>query len=260
MDHTKLKNEITRRWDYSSKRYDNYHGHGVKSNEESAAWQSLFRELIPEKRMRVLDVGCGTGEMSLLLAGLGHEVHGIDLSPKMLAKAKEKAELRLTSGEQENLRFKLGDGEKPPYENGSFDVVVSRHVLWTLPSPETAIANWVAQIKENGKVVVIDALWDDGRLATQLRRKISTLLIRIIENDDLSKDSYSAVLRSCLPHSKGVCAAQVQSYFKRADLEDIRIIGLGDLMAVQKRSMPFRYSIGYTFDYYAACGRKPVRG
>ena len=46
----------------------------------------------PEKHHRVLDVGCGTGNFSLKLAGYGCEVTGIDLSEEMLAQARHKAE------------------------------------------------------------------------------------------------------------------------------------------------------------------------
>lgn len=42
----------------------------------------------------VLDVGCGTGELSLFLAGEGHDVLGIDLSPRAIAQAREKARWR----------------------------------------------------------------------------------------------------------------------------------------------------------------------
>jgi len=49
----------------------------VKSDEEARAWKEVFNKI---------DVGCGTGEISLLLASMGHQVTGLDLSDKIMEK------------------------------------------------------------------------------------------------------------------------------------------------------------------------------
>ena len=56
--------------------YDNKEGHGINSEIEREAWKSLFKSLLPLGRLEVLDVGCGTGEIGLLFAELGHHVTG----------------------------------------------------------------------------------------------------------------------------------------------------------------------------------------
>jgi|AGTN01.3.fsa_nt_gi hypothetical protein len=53
-------------------------GHGIKSAEESVDWTALFRQLISGERLSVLDVGCGTGKISLMLAGIGDKVNRCD--------------------------------------------------------------------------------------------------------------------------------------------------------------------------------------
>ena len=70
--------------------------------------------MLPVGRLEVLDVGCGTGEIGLLFAELGHHVTGLDLSEKMLAKAREK-----TSKKMYDSTFKKGDAEDPPFEAGT---------------------------------------------------------------------------------------------------------------------------------------------
>ena len=82
--------DITHVWDISSETYDDKEGHGIHSETEREALKTLFNSLLPLGRLEVLDVGCGTGEIGLLFAELCHHVTGLDLSEKMLAKAREK--------------------------------------------------------------------------------------------------------------------------------------------------------------------------
>jgi ubiquinone/menaquinone biosynthesis C-methylase UbiE len=247
-----IKEEITKRWDYSSQLYDGYHGHGIKSAEETAAWIDLFRRVIPGERLNILDVGCGTGEISLVLAGMGHRVTGIDLSEKMLGRAVAKAKTMSDIA----VEFNIGDAEQPPFAPGSFDAVVTRHVLWTLPNPQKAVNNWANVLKEGGKAVVVDGLWNDGSLATLLRKKATAILIRLLEGRDISKDRYAAGLNSALPNAKGVTTDRSREYLQQAGLKDIELIMLDYLVNIQKRNMPFRYKIGYKYNYYAIHGLK----
>lgn len=248
INENKIKEEITKRWDYSSQRYDTYHGHGVKSEEEAASWKALFRQVIPGEKLNVLDVGCGTGEMSRMLADMGHKVTGIDLSEKMLAMAKSKS-LR-------GIEFRIGDAENPPFNEGKFDAVVTRHVLWTLPNPEKALKSWRNVLKPGGKVVVIDCVWDDGRLETHLKRKIGETMIRIVERNDISKDSYTAEVNAILPNAKGVSLDKTREYMEKAGLKGVRSMGLDDLVRIQKKHMPLRYKIAYKYEYYVIYGLK----
>jgi len=78
-------------------------------------------------------------------------VTGIDLAPAMLDMARQKAaEAGL------DIRFETGDAEQAPFPAGSFDLVISRHVLWTLPHPEAAIDDWIRVLRPGARLVVID--------------------------------------------------------------------------------------------------------
>jgi ubiquinone/menaquinone biosynthesis C-methylase UbiE len=253
VDHEAIKKEISQRWD--PEKYDKYPGHVVGRGEEAKAWRELFGRLIPGKGLRILDAGCGTGEISFLLAGMGYEVYGIDISKKMLAKAKEKAKTRTAGNGGGRVHFQLGDAEKPPFENGFFDAVVCKHVLWTLPSPQTALDSWTRILKDNGKVIVIDALWDDGSLTTSLRRKVGRLLKKIMEREDHG-NWYSPALQAALPNAKGVPLEKARVYMEQAGLQDIQDVNLNYLSEIQKKNMPFWYSVSRNWDYYAICGQK----
>lgn len=76
----------------------------------------------------VLDVGCGTGSLSLLLAEPGHAVTGVDLAPGMPARARPKL-----GAHGLPATFVTGDAMEPPTGDHRFGAVVSRHLIRTLP-------------------------------------------------------------------------------------------------------------------------------
>src|SRR6478609_380890 len=109
--------EIRAYWDVDATTYDLSPHHRPRSSAEQAAWAATLARVLPAAPARVLDVGAGTGFLSLLAAGLGHHVTAHDLSPGMLARLAEKAEvagLEITISE--------GPAEEPPI--GPFDAVI----------------------------------------------------------------------------------------------------------------------------------------
>ena len=147
-----LKKEIRARWDARARTYDQSPGHGIHSHREKQAWLNILSTAMDHKKGRkVLDVGTGTGALALLLAELGHDAAGIDLSEQMLQKARYKAKQQGL-----NAVFRTGDAESPPFDPESFDAIVSRHLLWTLPNPEAAIKSWAGLLKPGGAIVIID--------------------------------------------------------------------------------------------------------
>ena len=59
-------------------------------------------------------------------------------------------------------RFEQADAEQLPFAPASFDLVISRHVLWTLPHPEAAIDEWIRVLRPGGRLVVVDGAVLDG--------------------------------------------------------------------------------------------------
>ena len=117
----------------------------------------------PGGPLDALDVGCGTGFLALELAARGHRVTGIDFAPAMLAGARDKAAAQGLA-----VRFEQGDAEQLPYPDGSFDLVISRHVLWTLPHPEAALDEWLRVLRPGGRLAVIDgAQYNDATAPPQ---------------------------------------------------------------------------------------------
>jgi ubiquinone/menaquinone biosynthesis C-methylase UbiE len=109
-----------------------------------------FVEIVPAGAT-VLDAGCGEGVLSVLLAKKGCIVTGVDLSAPNVEAAKAYA---AAEGVGEKTTFLVGDVEKLPAADKSFDVVVSSHVLEHLPDFEQG-ARELARVARTQVVVAI---------------------------------------------------------------------------------------------------------
>jgi 2-polyprenyl-3-methyl-5-hydroxy-6-metoxy-1,4-benzoquinol methylase len=121
------------------------------------AWRTLLGQWLPQAPKKILDIGCGTGSLTLLLAELGHTLIGIDLSPAMIAQAKAKSS---AAGYQ--IPFQVMNGAFPHFAPQSFDVIVCRHLLWALPEPAQVLARWVALLAPGGRLILVEGFWKTG--------------------------------------------------------------------------------------------------
>src|SRR5688572_8253320 len=78
-------------WDDLASTFDNEPDHGLRDSVIRETWTTFLRTWLPPTNITILDIGCGTGSLSVVLAGLGHKVTGIDLSPSMISLAQAKA-------------------------------------------------------------------------------------------------------------------------------------------------------------------------
>jgi cyclopropane-fatty-acyl-phospholipid synthase len=110
---------------------------------------------------RVLDVGCGAGRTSLDAARAGGHVLGVDVSERMLERARQRA-----AGSAE---FVLGDAQTHPFEPASFDVVISRCGLMFFADPGAAFRNIASALRPGGRLVgLIWQRYEDNEWATAL--------------------------------------------------------------------------------------------
>ena len=96
---------------------------------------------------RVLDVACGTGVVAVTCARRGARTTGLDLTPELLARARENAEIA-----QVDVDFHLGDVEELPFEDAMFDVVVSQFGHMFAPRPDVAIGQMLRVLKPGGTI------------------------------------------------------------------------------------------------------------
>lgn len=147
-----IRDEIQEYWSLRAETFDLQPGHEIFSAREKKAWYALFQKhLGPGEGRKVLDLACGTGVISHLLFDLGFSVTGLDWSDAMLAKARKKSKDR-----NSKITFLTGDAERTGESEGSYDIIVMRHLVWTLVDPQTAFAHWFELLKPGGKLLIID--------------------------------------------------------------------------------------------------------
>lgn len=150
--------EIREYWDADAATYDRSDSHHPSTRLQRAAWRGALAGLVGDGGgQRVLDVGAGTGFLSLLLAEMGHDVTAVDMSAQMLQHLKDKAAAAETP-------VTTIEAEATDVPDGPFDVVVSRHLMWLLPDPVAALQTW-HRVASSGRLLLVDAQW--GKSASQ---------------------------------------------------------------------------------------------
>jgi ubiquinone/menaquinone biosynthesis C-methylase UbiE len=149
-----VKQAVRRHWHERAATFDDVAHHGLHTAEQAEAWRVVLRRLATRPGLRVLDVGSGTGFLSLLLAEMGNAVDGIDIAPAMVERAQQKAAERGLSA-----TFSLGDAEALNAADSIYDLLVERHVLWTLPHPAEALVKWRRVLRPGGRIGLVEGDW-----------------------------------------------------------------------------------------------------
>ena len=141
-------------WDRAAATFDDEPDHGLRDPAVRLAWTARLRAWLPARPAAVLDIGCGTGSLSLVMAELGHTVSGFDLSPAMIARARAKA-----AAAGRAIDFQVMDAAAPRLAPGQFEVLVCRHLLWALPDLPAVLRRWAALLRPAGQLVLIEGRW-----------------------------------------------------------------------------------------------------
>jgi SAM-dependent methyltransferase len=147
---------VSELWDTEAATFDDEPDHGLRDPETRAAWLELLTAHLPEPPARIADLGCGTGTLSVLLADAGYAVDGVDFSPEMVSRARDKAAGRA------GVTFAVADASAPPLEPATYDAVLCRHVLWALPDQAGALERWIALLTDAGRLLMVEGYWHTG--------------------------------------------------------------------------------------------------
>ncbi len=123
------------------------------------------------KGEQILDIGCGAGVDTILasmMTGPTGNVIGVDIVPEML----QQAETNLTIAGQKNVNFKKTSGEKLPYPDDTFDVVISNGVINLIPDKEAALTEIIRVLKPGGRLMMADQV-DSGNVQKDIKDRLA---------------------------------------------------------------------------------------
>ena len=214
-----VKQQVAAHWNRRAAGFDGDFGHSIRTAAERGAWDRILGLVLGGRApLDALDVGCGTGFLSLELAGRGHRVTGIDFAPQMLAEAQRKAAAQGLA-----VGFEEGDAEALRFSDASFDLVITRHVLWTLPHPEAAIDEWIRVLRPGGRLAIIDSQFDPSVLEPS-------------PQNARSSTEYSAI-GDRLPFLGGRPQQEIEALLRTHRLVDVAGDPVSDLVAAQAQRM-----------------------
>jgi|SRR5215213_4576533 len=134
----------------------------------SDTYHDYLRRHLPHHCENALDIGCGTGEFTRLLAGQASAVLAVDLSPQMIRLARQH------SANHPNIEYVLGDVMRLSLPAESYDCIVSLATLHHLPL-EQALSKMKNALKPHGVLIIHDLVADDG-LADKLTSALAYLV------------------------------------------------------------------------------------
>ena len=219
-------------WDADADSYDASAGHAMSDPVEAAAWTAALRALLPAPPGAVLDVGAGTGSLSLTAAELGFDVTGIDLSDAMLARARAKAAAR-----DLHATFLHRPAEDPP--GGPFDAVIERHVSWTLPDPVAALRAWRGATRQGGVLVLCEGSWGGEGPLMALRDTAAARIERCYGVPDDHHAAYPEAVIARMPLARTTSPAPFIDAVREAGWSTVRLYRLRDVEWAIARRQPW---------------------
>ena len=165
-----IKTSIKNYWDWRSTSF----GHDAdKSAAIADQWETIVHQVVKDAPgKRALDIGTGTGQFAVYLARGGFDVTGIDISEAMIAKAR-----RYAADQDLEIDFQTGDAESLDFADRTFDVIVSRNLLWTLPRPYQAMLEWRRVLKPDGRLLLSDGFWENTTW-----RRVPRLIFKLLRD------------------------------------------------------------------------------
>jgi SAM-dependent methyltransferase len=132
----------------------------------------LMQPLVPGRGLAVLDVGCGSGFLSLELARAGHRVTGIDPDPTVIALARRTHETDRSGAPSGRLEYHVAGVQEWEAGDGRYDLVVFCRSLPHVPDAADALARAVRWLRPEGQLVCLEFAYDrfDHRAAGWLCR------------------------------------------------------------------------------------------
>lgn len=226
-----LRDEIREYWSRRSETFDLAFGHRIAPGLEADAWAQPMRDHLGPTPLRVLELACGTGEVTRLVHDLGHDVTALDFSEAMLAVARAK------HAGKPRLRFLLADAGQTMEPSASYDAILCRHLVWTLTEPETAFAEWFRLLRPGGRLLVYDGNWAQPSRHGRWAARALALWDRLSPDpnyDGALGPRHAAIMRQ-LPFAEGLTAARLTPMLTEAGFVQVTTHSHSAIARAQRR-------------------------
>lgn len=150
-------------WNKCAKRYD--HAMSGDGKMYTQIVNRMKKKL--NRNMTVLELACGTGLMSVQLAGSVKMMEATDFSEDMIKQAK-------TKSHSSHLHFSVQDATDLPYTSETFDAVIISNALHIMPNPEKALSEIKRVLKKDG-ILIAPTFTAAGSLSGRIRMRIMEL-------------------------------------------------------------------------------------
>jgi ubiquinone/menaquinone biosynthesis C-methylase UbiE len=214
--------------------------------QQQAMRRSFLAGIAMPPRSAVLEVGCGTGVLTRMLARLPDvdTVIGVDPAPSLLEHARELA------ADLTNVTFQEADGRSLPFDNAGFDVVLFDSTLSHVPGPEQALAEALRVLRPEGRLAIFD-----GDYATTTVALGDHDPLQACVNATMANSVHDRWLMRRLPTLVRSCGFVVDSVVSHGFVE----MGGGYMLTVIERGADFLHSAGQIGEESAAALKEEAR-
>lgn len=249
-----LAEDIRAYWGKRSETFDQSFAHCIAEGAEFLAWEQAIGRHLPAAPASVLELGCGTGEVSRVILSLGHQVTGLDFTPEMLARAKAK------HANNPKARFFLANAQNTMEPDAAHDAVIARHLTWTLTEPQTAYRDWLRVLRPGGRLVLFDGNWAQESRVLQALSPVVRWLGRDLPPDPVDEEMMARheTIMSSLPYGKGLTAHRLMQDLREAGFVNVAAHSHARLTIGMGRNAPLARKIGlWRWKRFIVTGEKP---
>ncbi|OUS34601.1 hypothetical protein A9Q94_16040 [Rhodobacterales bacterium 56_14_T64] len=233
-----LKEEIRAYWSDRAERFDESASHHIEAKYGVPEWHKMLRRafgLAPDQNLQgasMLDIACGTGEISRVLCDFGATVTGLDFSDAMHAKSRAKLE-------NQNWQALTCDAELlVGVPDNSFDYAITRHLVWTLTDHKAAFSEWERVLKPGGKILIIDGNFSKKRGLFQRCKWWVAGLLEASEPRSPEEMHHHQDILNRLPFRDGLYPENLKADMEKAGFVGCRNISVKGLYRAGMRGWP----------------------